>query len=120
MQFDKNSCKSQLFFSFFEVLKLVNLLSFDQLFESAVKFHQLVVVALFDDLPAFKIEDAVAIFDRRKAMGDDDAGAIEFPDCFGDGFLAAVIQSACSFIKDDDARLMDDRSSDHDALLLPA
>lgn len=52
-------------------------LSFNKLSKISVFLNQLVIIALFDDLPAIQHEDTVTVFDRAEPVGDNNPGAIQ-------------------------------------------
>ena len=84
--------------------------------------YQLVMIAVFDNSPPFDCNDTVRMPYCRKPMRDDqDRSALRyFPHIALNDMLAFIIQRACCFIENKNARIGHQCARDRDALSLAA
>ena len=81
-----------------------------------------IVSPLLDDSPFLQHYDVVGFLDSRQPMSNDNRSAPVgyFFQSFLDNALAGNIECACSFIKNQNFRVLDNASRDCDSLPLPA
>ena len=93
-------------------------LSLDQPGKRAALFDQFLIGPFFGDLSVFDQKDPVAITDRAEAVGNDNAGAAQAVQGFGNLFLGLVVQGTGGLIQDQNIRFGSNCARDHQTLLL--
>lgn len=81
------------------------MLALDKLCKETVLLHELFITAFFHDMSFVQTEDTVTVLDRRKTVGDHEAGTVHFTDGIRDSLLCYIIKGAGGFIKEDNGRL---------------
>ena len=78
------------------------------------------MTALFDDLSVKDNQDLIRISDCRKTMSDDDRGSagLQRIQSLLDQSLRDIVQSTCSFIQNEDRRILEEDSGDRKTLIL--
>src|SRR5664280_945034 len=86
----------------------------------SVLCEQLLMGALFNDRTVVHDKDVVCVSDGRETVGDDEAGPAghQLCHCFLDAYFRSGIDTACSFIENQDGRVCQDHTCDGQQLLL--
>ena len=82
---------------------------------------QYLVGAIFDQAAALERDDAICGAYRGEAVRDDQDRPLlgDLLHVVLNGALALIVEGACCFVEDQDARVGDERAGDGDALTLP-
>lgn len=100
---------------------ILNLLAVELLTVPSAELQQLLVCALFCNMPVFEDNDQIGMLNRREAVGRDERGftAALLADVLDDLRFCPRVHGRQSIIQNQNVRIRDEGPGDRDPLLLP-